>query len=494
MANEINQELIKSALLALLPDGEIHTIAPDEDYDKLLDGLAQNWEIITGFAENTGNVRAPEKTAQLDELEREFGVPDPALPEETRRTQLTAVKYENTQGNGSFSYIQEYLNEAGFDVQVHHNDPSVDPALFPGDILVNGRISYTAPAYEMQCAGANAFCGNNNAVCGFFKTFYTTDVIYELPTDPDAWPFIFFVGGDATRDGSGYLTSIAPADVYKTRKNRFLELILKSKPWFDWAVLIVNYTINLEDIQGLKLDLNALNWMTSITKDGGDKISEFRDDSGQGNKAVQAAPAAQPLFVLSAINGKPGVRFDGINYFFDLIDILPNERDFTLYAVLRLPNPITSSPEVAAQIIFGTQNITTEPRADVRFGNASGGLTGETLTFTAVKTSTPSPIVSFGYLNEDIAAGVYVIKIKLSGETLSISLNETSKTVNVENFPPEGSFGPDRTLKNINRIGRNADGFGDYLAADLGRCLYWDRALGAQEDADATELLINEWS
>lgn len=235
-------DLIKAAILSLLPEGAIWTPAINEDLDKLIAAMSENWLEAYSAAFGLGDVRSPLKTQLLQELEREFGILENAdLTEATRRKQLAAVKFENTNQHNADGDVQALLNAASFEVQVHHNDPAVDPALFPGDILLNGGKYIVNANYLMQCGGGFAFCAHQNAVCGYFETFEFIEFEHVLPTDPDAWPFIYFIGGDAVRDGGGFLTSIAPADVPLNRKDKFIELILSSKPWFDWAVLIINY-------------------------------------------------------------------------------------------------------------------------------------------------------------------------------------------------------------------------------------------------------------
>jgi len=145
---------------------------------------------------------------------------------------------------GSDDDLQNLLQAAGFDVQVHRNDPPVDPALFvpPGELLLKGDVFLMGPGTEAQCGGVNMVCGNVQAVCGFFRGSTRDEIVPPLPTDPDSFPFFFFVGGNATRDGSGFLTSILAADVPLHRRDRLKSFIVEIKPWFTWAVLIINFT------------------------------------------------------------------------------------------------------------------------------------------------------------------------------------------------------------------------------------------------------------
>jgi len=241
----MSSELIQKTQKALLPPGSLWQVEEDGDLDQLLKGTADNWEDVRAFLETVGFVRDPLKTNLLEELEREFGiVPDFDLTEAERREQLAALKFDSVDGVGSDDDLQNLLQAAGFDVQVHRNDPPVDPALFvpPGELLLKGDVFLIEPGTAAQCGGETTVCGNVEAVCGFFRGSSRTEVTPDLPTDPDTFPFFFFVGGDATRDGGGFLTSILPATVPLHRRDRFRSFILEIKPWFTWAVLIINFT------------------------------------------------------------------------------------------------------------------------------------------------------------------------------------------------------------------------------------------------------------
>src|SRR5205807_6381691 len=71
-----------------------------------------------------------------------------------------------------------------------------------------------------------------------------------------------------------------------------------------------NATITSIPSAGLKLLLRA---DAGITKDGNGRISSWVDQSGSNNTSVQATSMYQPQWVDTAINGKPIVRFDGID-------------------------------------------------------------------------------------------------------------------------------------------------------------------------------------
>jgi hypothetical protein len=255
------------ALDALMPPGSIWRPKSGGDFDNFQEGLADSIEDVREDLDDLSEVRRPSTTTVLSDLEKEYGLTtDPNLSEAVRRMQLASKKFPKIR-NGSKDHLQDALDAAGFNVQVHENSPAVDPAIFldqafqmvagttnavagnqdafagrvGGELLVNGDLIIQTPAYIMQAGGVNAFAWNAQAVAGRFDVFNQNIFQYEIPTDPNDWPLVFFVGGDAIRDGSGALTEIQLADVPNERKLEFKRTILKIKPTHSWAGLIIDY-------------------------------------------------------------------------------------------------------------------------------------------------------------------------------------------------------------------------------------------------------------
>lgn len=252
---------------ALLPGGSAWAPAPGEDMDLLFEGMGLNAEEVADFLTSLAVVRDPLLTPYLEDLEKEYGIPTVTnITEDVRRMRLATIIF-NGAGNGSVDDMQAALDSAGFTVQVHENSPAVDPALFldqsfqmfadgpaafagnqdafaariGGELLVNGDIFFQTAAYEMQASGQAAFAGNGSAVAGFFNDLNLIPVEYEIPTNPDDWPLVFFIGGDATRDGSGALTAIERGEVPVEREAEFKSLVLRYKPMHSWAGLVITY-------------------------------------------------------------------------------------------------------------------------------------------------------------------------------------------------------------------------------------------------------------
>ena len=241
----MSQPNISRAFLnSLLPEGPLWNPKPGGDFDLFLDGISEGIETVRIALEQLAFIRDPYKTPILSDLEKEYGIITKDNVSVDDRIAQLATKIYDRSGTGSKDNLENALQRAGFDVLVHSNSPAVDPALFITNdlLLVNGPIFTRRPAYLGLGEPLNAFIGDPNAVIGFFIGLIKDQVkTYNIPTDPDTWPFIFFVGGAATYGGGGELTSIANAQVLTQRRQEFENIILAYKPVFTWAGILVTY-------------------------------------------------------------------------------------------------------------------------------------------------------------------------------------------------------------------------------------------------------------
>lgn len=225
----------RDVLDALLPPGSLWVPESDADFDKFLDGTADDKEATRIVLDSLADLRNAHLTPILDDLEEEYGLIPGPLSETDRRDRLAAAITAGN-GDGTAEFMQIQLRKAGFDVYVHINDPPADPALF-------------------IFTGGGAICGHEDALFGYEDAFFgptgggalvvngdDSDIDFIVPTDAGYWPSMFFVGGAATRDGSGALTDIVPASVDISRKDEMRAAITKYKPVRAWCGLAINYT------------------------------------------------------------------------------------------------------------------------------------------------------------------------------------------------------------------------------------------------------------
>ena len=235
--------LSRAVFNALMPPGAIWVPEKDGGLDQLLEGVSDNSEDVSVFLAQLAVLRNASFTQILSDMEKEYGLTqNTSLSEQDRRDRLRAAMTDRY-GYGA-DYMQDKLQSGGFDVQVHINNPPVDPDQFLFE------------AFKCPAAKTTSVAGNTNAVAGGFGgelvvngDLYDANspprelISYDIPVDPGYWGLFFFVGGDATRDGgTGELLTIDPASISISRREEIRGLIIKYKPLHSWAGLIVNYT------------------------------------------------------------------------------------------------------------------------------------------------------------------------------------------------------------------------------------------------------------
>jgi len=217
-------DITRAMLNDLLPPGPIWEPEELAEFDLLLEGIADNLEVARAFLSTLSEIRNPNKTIILSDLEREYGIPtNTLLSEATRRTRLAELVF-GASGNGTEVDLQTALRNAGFDVFVYQNDPAVDPAIFleqdfqmvaagdnafagradafagrvGGELLVNGEIFKTSRIFTSG-AGSGFFAGTGHGA-GEYEDLLVEKIEYSIPTNTADWPMVFFVGGAVTRD------------------------------------------------------------------------------------------------------------------------------------------------------------------------------------------------------------------------------------------------------------------------------------------------------
>lgn len=249
--------------------GPIHEPKESGDYSNLRDGMAENTASIREDTQEAAFVRTPSKTADLEALEREYGLSGNSNLTTAKRIQLLEVARYRRATTAPDDDLQTLLDRAGFDLIVYNNSPdgpAIDPAIIldqnfvvqcgdqtndymgqdlaymgriGGFLLVNGPIYTQVPAYY-GCG--DLYCGNDIAVCGYFERLTRVPIEYDIPADPDAWPFVFFVGGDATFNVDGSISFIEQGYVPSEQRKKLEDIILQFKPMFTWCGLVVTFT------------------------------------------------------------------------------------------------------------------------------------------------------------------------------------------------------------------------------------------------------------
>ena len=264
----------RQVINALWPEGSFWTPKIGSDYDKLLDGVADNSEAVRLDLKELAQLRNPRLTPILSDLEKEFAViPSAGSTEVERRDRLRATMFKRS-SPGTAEYLQASLRDAGFDgVYVYNNSPAADPRDFilqsfnmvcgdtlpsgnlaqcgepeaicaelGGELIVNGDVTEMTAIYINVCGEPGIEC-NDSIYAGDFSAYsaVVVDTVYTVPADSGYWPLVFFIGGIATRDINGVITDIARLQILSSRRVEFRRLVLKYKPMFSWCALVAEY-------------------------------------------------------------------------------------------------------------------------------------------------------------------------------------------------------------------------------------------------------------
>src|SRR5206468_12343640 len=108
-----------------------------------------------------------------------------------------------------------------------------------------------------------------------------------------------------------------------------------------------------------------------VTADGSGNVSQWNDQSGVGNNALNITNGTQPTLTSSAINGHSVIHFDGVSQLLEMTSnpSLADNRDFTFYVVLS-----TDSTNAGVQGPFSLCYTNVPGHFDFQIANNTGKL------------------------------------------------------------------------------------------------------------------------
>jgi hypothetical protein len=204
----------------------------------------------------------------LELWEDQFGLePSTTLTEEERRDRLDA-RWKAV-GGQSPRYIQDTLQNAGFDIYIHdwwapgsnppiarnplellENDETVyqtecgellaecgEPGAFcgliqgDGELIVN-KIQETVTVVTVLCGEPGAQCGETEAMAGNFTEIISDFKQYTIPSDSSKFPYFIYFGSETFGQN---------AIVYEDRQSELCDLLLSICPAHLWIGLFVDY-------------------------------------------------------------------------------------------------------------------------------------------------------------------------------------------------------------------------------------------------------------
>ena len=243
------KSFMRQVIDAFMPKGTIWRPSQGGDFDRFLDGVANNKQATLDDLKNLAHVRNPYRCplGMLPDLEREFGIlPNISLAEKARRSYLATIRYRK-KTLATTQKLQNVLDGAGFGFNGHgllvtHNAPhAINPFL-----VMNSSWALAANNFpSIHCAGNSLI-----AFCSEMKTGYylvsgdchqADDAAKINELSKSYWPLVFFIGGAVTRDLSGRITNIATVTMPAVYRQELNRLVLRIKPLGIWAAILVRY-------------------------------------------------------------------------------------------------------------------------------------------------------------------------------------------------------------------------------------------------------------
>ncbi len=240
----------------------------DAQLRQFFDGLTASPEDAKTFFDDRFDDIDPQKTAQLDEWEEQFGLPPTITDEQERRDRLEGTW--SNQGGQDPRYLQALVRSHGFDVYIHDwwdpvfpplvtrnpnlylNDGSVAAVdcgdvntitdcgevdaecgntFEPTGVLLVNKIATTTTIF-LGCGDPEMECGEVVAACGEPAAIIQGQVPYTIPIDQDEWNHFIYWGDQTFPD-------IAIVDT--ARREEFETLLLSICPGEKWLGLLVEY-------------------------------------------------------------------------------------------------------------------------------------------------------------------------------------------------------------------------------------------------------------
>ncbi|MEI6122896.1 MAG: PKD domain-containing protein [Bacteroidota bacterium] len=168
----------------------------------------------------------------------------------------------------------------------------------------------------------------------------------------------------------------------------FTKLLSSANQNYYWRVYAYNIcndsSIALSNTFGIfsPIALGGLSlWLKAdegITLNSG-HVSVWADQSGNGNTATQSTLANQPLYVANGLNGKPLLRFDGVNDLFNINAItLTKVSFFCVMRVIGVTNRVIILGTTSTSTYNAIQNMSGTTNSFIQGGNGSSQVSAAT--------------------------------------------------------------------------------------------------------------------
>jgi alpha-tubulin suppressor-like RCC1 family protein len=320
-----------------LYDGTWHQVAATLDTNQLatiyVDGQAEATNSITGWSPgsassftfgptDTNSVTAPVALDEVRLYDRALGAQEV--------TQLP-VTYSDLNGSG-LSVFDDFLENL---------NPLATNSIVSSAFIDSGLADYygtslpvlTASSGDSQTVSSNAFAENPLVVHvadGSGNPLSGAPVTFSIPAGSDGGVAQTSGGSvtpslSITTDASGNATAYYQAGPDALQNNTITATAVAGS-----GSVAVSFTARCGVQDGLVTWLDA---DAGVTADGSGNVSQWSDQSPNGNSASQNTPGIQPTWTNNSINGHSVIHFDGSSTYLGMPRSVQD--DFTMVVVLR---------------------------------------------------------------------------------------------------------------------------------------------------------------
>lgn len=247
-----------------------------------------------------------------------------------------------------------------------------------------------------------------------------------------------------------------------------------------WALRAAGGGVTPRQFLGLKL------WLDASTISGlvdSDPVTTWTDLSGNGNNATQSTAAAKPTYKTSVINGRPVVRFDGVDDYLTSTGVVSGfaaqDQPLTVFTVVKandisvnralwsLGSSVSNYPYLWHYIAATSPNYNATLRDDA--ASATKDFPTSALPYSTVANAVATTLVTTG-----TSGSLYV-----NGTLLNAAADVD---VGVSTF----------TYLGIGAQVRSTD-INNFLSGDIAEIVVYNRALTADERQQVERYLGNKW-
>jgi uncharacterized protein YmfQ (DUF2313 family) len=221
----------------LLPKGKLFRLVKENQWKQVLRGLAEEPDRICTFENEVRDAGLPGRIPDeaLADWESDYNIETNASLTNTERNNRIISKISATGGQGP-DYLEDVIQAAGFGLYVYENIPAVDPSTISG-ILIAGPSDWTVTIIWAVTSGGITMGGltaiGSPVTMGGRAGSSIDPVDPSIPSDPNTWPFFWFLAGPANVNDT--------VNIDATREEELINLIISLKPAHTWVVANVAF-------------------------------------------------------------------------------------------------------------------------------------------------------------------------------------------------------------------------------------------------------------